>query len=150
MNDIELSKDVVQDVFINIWQKKTIPKEKLAVKAYLYTAVKNKSLDYLKSKYQRVKSNQTLDDIKKSEKDSFFLREVVVVEASEIIEKAVNTLPIKCKRIINLSLKGLSNKQIAEELSISTSTIKTQKKIAYQKMRPLLKDYFLLLSPLFL
>jgi len=150
VGNIDLSKDVVQDVFINIWKKKIVLRDEMEIKAYLYTSVKNKSLDYLKNKHQKFRSNQTLDDIKKLEKDSFFYKEVVIVEASEILEKAINTLPFKCKNIIELSLKGLSNKQIAEELSVSINTIKTQKRIAYRKLRPLLKDSFLLLSFSFL
>ena len=149
MNNLDLSKDVVQDVFINVWKKKVVLRSEAEIKSFLYTAVKNKSLDYLKSKYQKTKSPHTLDDIKKMEKENFFYKEVVVTEASEILEKAINTLPVKCKKIIQLSLNGLSNKQIAEELSISLNTIKTQKRIAYTRLRPLLKDYFFLFIPYF-
>lgn len=149
LNDIENSKDIVQEVFLNIWKKKIEFDNKKAVKAYMYSAVKNKSLDYLKSNYSKKKSNITIDDLKRMENDTFFYREVIVSEASEIIDAAIKTLPIKCGNIIKLSTKGFSNPQIAEKLSISINTVKTQKRIAYTKLRILLGKGIFLISLLF-
>ena len=149
LNDIENSKDIVQEVFLNLWKKKIEFEDKKTVKAYMYSAVKNKSLDYLKSNYFKKKSNLSIDDLKKMGNDSFFYREVVVSEASEIIDAAISTLPIKCGNVIKLSTKGFSNPQIAEKLSISINTVKTQKKIAYTKLRIVLGKGILLIVLLF-
>lgn len=146
VENLEVSQDLVQDVFIRIWEERIAFKSDKAIKSYLYTAVKNQCLDYLKSAY--VKTTQSLDaeDISKWETDSFFYREVVVSETNQILEKAIKTLPEKCAQIIKLSIKGMSNPEISEELGISLNTIKLQKKIAYKRLRPLLKDYFLLFA----
>lgn len=80
------------------------------------------------------------------ESETFFLREVVVVEASDIIENAINTLPKKCASIIRLSAKGLTNANIAEKLGLTINTIKTQKKIAYKRLKPILKEHFILIA----
>ena len=143
----ELAEDVVQEVFIKIWEKKIEFQEKENIKSFLYTAVKNKSLDVVKS--ASYKQTRKTEDIKSLESESFFLKEVIVVETSRIIEDAIDTLPKKCAQIIRLSLKEYTNAQIAEELSISINTIKTQKRIAYQKLRPLLKDYYILIAFIF-
>ena len=87
--------------------------------------------------------------MEKLETEPFFLREVVILETSSIIENAINTLPNKCAQIIKLSIKDFTNAQIAEELGISINTVKAQKKIAYKKLRPLLKDYFILIAFIF-
>nr|WP_315152519.1 RNA polymerase sigma-70 factor [uncultured Flavobacterium sp.] len=149
VESLEISEDIVQEVFIKIWEDKVEFKNENTIKSYLYTAVKNRSLDYLKSKY--VKSTQSLveEDIADWETDPFFLREVVISETSLILEKAINTLPNKCAQIIKLSVKGMTNAEISEELGISLNTIKAQKKIAYNRLRPLLKDYFVLLAFIF-
>ncbi|MCM4167286.1 RNA polymerase sigma-70 factor [Arenibacter sp. H213] len=140
LEDIDDSKDVVQDVFLKIWQKKIIIKDKSAAKSYLYTAVRNKCLDFLKSSYSQKKEQRIGLDIKQLEGDAFFAREVLLVETTEIIDKALNSLPKKHKRIIRLGMDGLSNEQIAEHLQVSVNTIKSQKKLAYSKLRLLLKN----------
>lgn len=149
VEDIEVSKDIVQDVFIKIWEDNITFNNKNNIKSFLYTAVKNRSLDYLKSKRYRVTEGISEIDLEKMDTESFFLREVVIIEASKIIEKAINTLPNKCAEIIRLSVKNLSNSEIAEELDISLNTVKAQKQIAYKRLKPLLKDYFVLIAFIF-
>ena len=145
LEDLDVAKDVVQDVFLKIWEDKIEFENINNTKAYLYTSVKNKSLDYLKSK--RYKSTDFLSarKLEKVETESFFLREVVVIEASSIVEKAINELPDKCAAIIRLSLKEYTVSEIADELGVSINTVKTQKKIAYKRLRPLLEEYYFIL-----
>ncbi|GAA3582350.1 RNA polymerase sigma-70 factor [Snuella lapsa] len=149
VTDLEASKDIVQDVFVKVWEDKIEFKDDHAIKSYLYTSVKNKSLDYLKSKRYKSTDHFATNEMEKMEKRSFFLREVVIIETSTIIDKAINSLPRKCAQIIRLSIKEFTNIQIAEELGISINTVKTQKKIAYKKLKPLLKDYFILIAFIF-
>lgn len=149
VEDLEVSKDLVQDVFIKIWEDKIEFKNKDTVKSYLYTSVKNRSLDYLKSK--RYKSTELFSSIKMEqlETESFFMREVVVSETSAIIEKAINTLPNKCAQIIRLSANNFTNIEIAKNLNISINTVKTQKKIAYKRLKPILKEHIILIIYIF-
>lgn len=146
VENLEASQDLVQDVFIRIWEEKIVFQHDQAVKSYLYTAVKNQCLDYLKSVYVRTTQSLDEEDVFQWETDPFFHREVVISETNHILEKAITTLPEKCAQIIKLSIKGMSNPEISEELGISLNTIKLQKKIAYKRLRPLLKDYFLLFA----
>lgn len=149
IENLEISKDIVQEVFIKVWEDKVEFQNEVTIKSYFYTSVKNKSLDYLKSK--RYKSTQSIaeEDIPQWDMDPFFLREVVISETSLLVEKAINTLPRKCAQIIKLSIEGLTNSEIAEELGISLHTIKAQKKIAYKRLKPLLKECFVLIAFIF-
>ena len=147
VGDRQLSKDIVQDVFMVIWKKKIFLKPQVVLKSYLYTSVKNKSLDYLKSKYHKTNCKLANGNLEALGTNDFFLREMVISEVSEIVRNAVKTLPPKCKKIIELSLGELSNKDIAEELSISLNAVKTQKRLAYKKLRPLLKEHFIFILP---
>ncbi len=149
LNDIDLSKDVVQEVFIKIWDQEIVFENEFTVKSCLYTSVRNRSLDYLRSKEYKTKSNFNVEDIKVLETETYLEKEVLLEEYSRIVASAVGTLPYKCKEIIKLSLKGFKNEQISEELSISMNTVKTQKRIAYQKLRPLLKGYYILIAHIF-
>lgn len=149
VQNLEVSKDIVQDVFVKIWEDKIKFLNENAVRSYLYTSVKNKCLDRLKSKSHKSTGLLSERKMEELEDESFFLREVIIIETSVIIENAVNTLPNKCAQIIKLSLKGLSNETIAEELELSLNTIKAQKKIAYKRLKPLLKGYFVLTAFIF-
>ena len=143
LSDLQVSKDVVQEVFVKIWEKEIHFNEINSAKSYLYTAVKNKCLDVLKSKYVRVMDMQsTIEEFEWLESDRFFYKEIIHSETSTLIEKAMNSLPYKCGQIIKLSLKNYSNQEIADSLSLSINTVKAQKKIAYKKMRPLLKEHY--------
>ncbi|MGC6431253.1 MAG: RNA polymerase sigma-70 factor [Jejuia sp.] len=145
IDSLELAKDLVQDVFIKIWDKDMSFDNEEFLKSYLYTAVKNKALDTLKSKEYKKKAVFDIEALKLISTNSYFEKQVLIEETSRLVHEAVNTLPYKCKRIISLSLKGLENKQISEELAISLNTVKTQKRIAYQKLRPLLKGVYKML-----
>ena len=127
IDNVEVSKDIVQDIFIKIWEDKVTFRSKNNTKSYLYTAVKNKSLDYLKSKQYRTTEKLDTNQIETLETEAFFLREVVIVETSKVIDNAINTLPNKCAQIIRLSIKNLSNSEIAKEQGISINTVKAQK-----------------------
>lgn len=148
IEDLDISKDIVQEIFIKIWEDKIEFQDDTKIRSYLYTSVKNRSLDYLKSRRYQLEQSIT-EDISPSETDPFFLREVMISETSLLIEKAVNTLPYKCAQIIKLSIKGLSNTEISDELGISLNTIKTQKKIAYKRLKPMLKECFFLIAFIF-
>lgn len=149
LDNLDASKDVVQDVFIKVWERKIEFEDESTIKSYLYTSVKNKSIDYLRSKHYKKNENRTIEDIEKLNTEAFFLKEAVISETSSLIENAINTLPNRCAQVIRLSIKKFTNPQIAEELGISVNTVKTQKRLAYQKLRPLLKDYFILIAFIF-
>lgn len=150
LSDYDSCKDVVQEVFIKIWNKQINFKSETSQKSYLYTAVKNKALDVIKSKGYRSRDGLSSIELSVLQSDSYFAREVVLEESSRLIQEAVNSLPFKCKQIINLSLNGYKNDEISQELSISINTVKAQKRIAYGKLRILLKGAFFIIAPIFL
>ncbi len=149
VDDLEVSKDIVQDVFIKVWEDKIEFQSENKIKSYLYTSVKNKSLDYLKSKRYKTTDYLSITQIEQLETDSFFLREVVISETRYIIENAISTLPKKCSQIMRMSIRNFTNLEIAKELDISINTVKAQKRIAYKRMKPLLKEHFLLIAFIF-
>ena len=126
-----ISEDIVQDVFINLWNDQKVFAHVNAVKAYLYTSVRNKCLNYIR------------DSAKFNEKISSSMAETEEEISNQVIEEdtfnqlyiEIKDLPKSAQEVMLLALNGLKNQEIADELDISVNTVKTQKKIAYAKLK---------------
>jgi RNA polymerase sigma-70 factor (ECF subfamily) len=121
-----LAEEVVSDVFLNIWLKKNKIEIKMNLKTYLYTAVRNQSLNYLK------KQNPSFEDIETAEKENVISERqadsvVIHKELINNIDTLLRQLPEKRQIIFRLNrIDGLSYKEIAEILSISVHTVQNQ------------------------
>ena len=138
VGDPQTAENIVQDVFVKIWTNR----EKLFIqsspKAYLYKAVKNKSINYLKSKYANIhfEEENAIFNIA-----DFFTpeHEYEIKELKNSIDTAKKKLPDKCYHIFSLSrYSSLSNKQIAQQLNISEKTVENQITIALKKIKSFL------------
>ncbi len=138
LNDLELSKDLVQEVFLKVWEDKITFQSENHETGFFYKAVKNKCLNYLKSKRYKATERYELTDLEDYDTEEFHISEAVVVETTAVIENAINTLPEKAAKVIRLSIEDYTNNEIANELSISVNTVKDHKKVAYRKLRNLL------------
>lgn len=138
LHNMDTSKDLVQEVFIKVWEKKPSVKNYNALKGYFYTAVKNHCLNYLKSKHFKTMGRTTPIDLAQLQTEDFFLAEMATVETYAQLYKAIETLPEKTGKVIQLALNNYTTKEIAEELSVTPSTVRTQKSMAYQKLKGML------------
>ncbi|WP_418697981.1 RNA polymerase sigma-70 factor [Bacteroides sp.] len=139
MEDTDMSADVVQDVFAKLWQIKDDFFYLHQVKAFLYTAVRNRALNELEhSKVAREYEQKVM--AKKA--DDFFHDTVVEEETFRILSDAIEKLPGQMRAIMQLALEGKKNPEIAEQLNVSTETVHTLKKTAYKKLRKYLTDYY--------
>ncbi len=130
--DAEAGKDVVQEVFINLWEKReTI--EITSLKSYLFVAVKNKCLLHLR-KLDIVDKHQVylIDSYLYSQGADEAFDSDLAIE----VQQALDQLPPAMKRIFSLKyVHGLTMKEIAEDLAVSISTVKTQLGRARQKLQ---------------
>jgi len=137
-DDIE---EIVQEVFLNIWEQRCDFYSKENIRAYLYKAVKNRAINYHKHLAVRLK---TVEDIK-----LLFMHKYDDVEKNfdgeellQVLDKAVQTLPKRCKEVFVLTkINELSYKETAEIMGISIKTVEIQLSIAVKKLRKLLKPY---------
>lgn len=139
MEDDEASADIVQDSFAKLWQIRDDFFYLHQVKAFLYTAVRNKALNELE--HSKVVWEYAQKVIEKK-KDSFFHDAVVEEETYRIVAEAIDMLPDQMKAIMKLAMEGKKNNEIAEHLNVSAETVHTLKRIAYKKLREHLKDYY--------
>lgn len=134
LNDIPLSEDIVQNLFIKIWEKRDGLREDLSLKNYLYKSVYNASIN-------QYKKNQALTTLEQKYVEG--LNRIVEKKDEDTLDKlklkvkqAIENLPPKCKEVFILSKKdGLTNIEISEYLDISVSTIERHITIAFTKIR---------------
>lgn len=119
-----LAEEIVQDVFLKIWLKRTELEHILRFDAYLITMSKNLIFDRLKKIAYEVDAQTTL-----KEQDDFIndaeyrIREH---QCQQLVEEAMNLLPPQQKIIYHLArTEGLSHEQIAEKMQLSRLTVKT-------------------------
>jgi RNA polymerase sigma-70 factor, ECF subfamily len=137
----EIAEEIVQEQFITLWEKKDVIDIHTSINSYLYKSVKNKSIDYLKSKYAKLKFDELNELI--IIRDNQNPHQIIELEeTSKIIESAINQLPEKCYMVFSLSrFGGFSNKEISDELNISIKTVENQVTIALRKIKEFLKKH---------
>ncbi|NMH89191.1 RNA polymerase sigma-70 factor [Flavivirga algicola] len=142
INDMDTSKDIVQDIFIKVWEDQIVFKTQSHTTGFFYKAVKNRCLNYLKSSRYKTTEHCDLADLEVYETETFFMSQAVTIETTAVIENAINKLSAKAAQVIRLSIKDYSNKEIADLLAISVNTVKDRKKGAYRKLRGFLGFLF--------
>jgi len=146
----EDAENIVQDVFLELWEKKEILSLQLNVIAYLFTAIRNRCINFLRrSMIAKNAENKLQEEYKLTLQMKYYSLEAFNQEifqekdVEQILSKAIDTLPEKCREIFILSkIKGKKQKDIATELNISVNTVETQISIAYKKLRNELKEHF--------
>lgn len=121
LRDRELAKDVVQEIFIGLWEKRNNISVQ-NVSGYLNQAAKFASLKEIRDGKQNL-----FDDVESIENHhSTIHQELEAEELNQQITTAIDSLPIRCKEVFLLSRNNqLSNKEIADKLNLSQRTVET-------------------------
>lgn len=139
----QLAKDVVQDVFLKLWEHQRKFHEIENIKAWLYQVTENKLIDYLRKlaadKRLRQKTWNLIREIHNETELNLYAK-----ESGKAISQAVDDLPAQRKLIYHLNReKFLNYNQIAEALRLSRHTVKNQISQALHSLRQRLKDFHL-------
>jgi len=138
--DVPVVEDMVQEVFISCWEKRRDFSHINALKSFLYTSVRNRCLNHLKHQAVQKKHENAL--MYELESDHHFTNHIIEEETFNLLHAEIKDLPRSAQEIMLLALNGLKNQEIADELNISLNTVKTQKKIAYSKLKDRLGHRF--------
>lgn len=135
------AEDIVQQLFVAIWDKKGIPDVTGSLKSYLYRSVYNSSLNKLKQ--VKVRESYAADsNYVSSEHAAAANHALEHKETAKRIEAAIEELPEQCKLIFRMSrLEQLKYQEIADQLGLSVKTVEAQMGKALKHMRVRLKDY---------
>lgn len=139
--DEDTCKDLVQEVFVELWRKRSELDVRLSLRAYLRRAVTNRTFNHLKSqkRYQFGQTDETLADAVLPDEAE---RHHAQNDLETALHAAIQTLPEKCRLVFSLSrFEELSHREIAERLGISTKTIENQITKALRTLRETLVRY---------
>lgn len=139
LEDREAAADVVQEAFARLWQIRRDFLFEHQVRSFLYMAVRNRCLNELE--HRRVVTDYA-DRVQQKRQEAFFRDALVEQETYRLLAEAIDRLPPRMRSVMLLALEGKKNAEMAEELNCSVDTVKTLRRLAYQKLRVMLKDHY--------
>jgi len=150
----EDAENIIQDIFIYLWEHQEILGSLSNLNAFLFVLVKNRCIDFIRQKKlverKREEFEMVMDkelQLKMYALQQFDENALSSDDIEVILNNAINSLPEKCREVFILSrMEGLKYREIAERLNISTKTVENQIITALKKLRVELKDYL----PLFI
>ncbi len=149
VEDREVARDMVQEVFANLWSKRSSLPEEANLKAWLYQATRNNCLNYLKRlKVQAKYEMRALDNyhdlllnyeaLARLNFDAISYHELM-----EALNNAMNSLPERCREVFELSrYDGMKNREIAEKLGISVKAVEGHISKALKQLKDQLHAYY--------
>ncbi|MET6996891.1 RNA polymerase sigma-70 factor [Chitinophaga defluvii] len=147
VEDEAAAKDIVSEVFLQLWKTRTFLNEVRSINAYLYVATRNHSLNHLKKlKRNEKKVRQAYDRQLEEKSYEDILQNVFNAEAIRLLHEAILTLPPECTKVVQLNIEGLSTNEIALQLGISPSAVSHQKARAIRLLRGKIAPGMVLIS----
>lgn len=141
MKDFETAKELVQDAFITLWEKRESIDTNRPVKSYLTTIIFNRCQNYLRDNRKfnsDVLEIENLLEFSENVSSDF----LVEAELAGAIKAAIDELPEKCREIFLLNrYENLKYHEIADKLQLSQKTVEAQMSKALQHMRLRLAEY---------
>lgn len=146
LRDKAICEEIVQEIFFSLWNKRREIQITHSIRAYLFTAVKFQTLNYIKS--EKVKRNYAASygAFKKILFDNSNEENIHLADLKNLVENEVSKLPEKCQQIFRMSRnEHHSIKNIADLLNISHKTVENQLSKALKQLRSSLGQLFSLL-----
>jgi RNA polymerase sigma-70 factor (ECF subfamily) len=138
IQDTEEAKDIVNDIFVSVWNNRR--KLFFPIHPYLQTALKNGCLNWIRYSQSKLHMMDSYKSLMEIRMERIYAMEALdvneVIDAVNLIKKAAQTLPERCRVIFEMYFYlGYNSTEIAEHLGLSASTIRVQLKIALSKLK---------------
>lgn len=152
LRDASLAEDIVQEVFLKVWDRRATLQMDEAIPAYLYRSCYNTALNFLHRQKPQTDIGPLAESIPGSETPE---KDLDLLETEDQVHRAIAALPPKTRLVFSLSrFEELSYKDIADRLEISVKSVEKHMGIALQRLRENLREYLvglllLLLTELF-
>ena len=146
----EAAKEIVQDTFLVLWDQRKILDDNTCLITYLMVVSRNKCLNYLKSLQLNTIPIDDLNEYTVYQRSNIYVLEddsleiLITKELNQAIAISLEKLPMRTREIFMLSrYSGLRNKEIADQLEISTKNVEYHINNALKQLKcDLMKDYF--------
>lgn len=138
-----IAEDIVSEVFIGFWEKRSFEHIRSSYRAYLFTMVRNRSLNYIKKEFGKGQSAELDPEV-----DFAVMEDPALImqadELNKLIEKTIQSLPGKCQLVFLMSrLEGKKNMMIADELNISVKAVEAHITKALDRLKKALQQDYL-------
>lgn len=161
IKDEELVREILQDVFLQLWTKRESLNDDSSLNAYLFTITRNRCIDHIRRKRLELQFQRNKQDEFRLMTESFnaltdpVFDQIIMNELQDEIESVVESLPQQCRLVFTMSrFEGLKNREIGQALNISEKTVETHLTKALKTIRSVLEKKFsesiLLLFQLFM
>ncbi len=143
LNDKDESEEAVQQLFIQLWEKRKTMEIRTSLQSYLFRSLRNSCLNKIKhQKVRQLYANETVALANNEEPSSSL---TLHSELENQISVAIESLPEQCRLIFKMSrFEELKYSEIADQLGISVKTVENQMGKALRIMRDKLKDYLVI------
>ncbi len=142
------AEEIVQQVFYKLWEKQQQINIEQSVAGYLYRAVYNECLNYLK--HAKVKDKYRASQLASTKNEGIDSDSLIIKELREKINSAIRELPEQCRTVFQMSrFEGLRYREIAMKLGISEKTVENQISKALKTLRTKLLEYLPIIAILF-
>jgi RNA polymerase sigma-70 factor (family 1) len=140
----EDSENLIQDVFLNLWENRIKVEKDSSIKSYLFTITYNSAISIIRKKSRESQFVEYLKSLQDTTEEPVSA-ELEYNELSHKLDEIIAVLPPRQKEVFQLHrIEGLSYNQIAERLGISVNTIENHMARALKTMRKKLGNYSLL------
>ena len=147
---MDTSRELVQESFLQLWEKRDTIEPDKSVRAYLYTSVHNRCLNHLRNNNKFSAELLEIENVNTTSVAETH-HKIETNELQSRINAAIDKMPEKCREIFVLNrFENLKYNEIAQKLSLSVKTVEAQMSKALQIMRTHLADYLSLLLIIFL
>lgn len=144
IDDSYVREDIVQETFIIVWSRHLkMFDSKISLQAFIYRTLRNKCLDYIR--HEKIKERYSNEFSRELETSDYLMQAIIDEESRFLIHKAIQSLTPQVQTVIKLHLEGKKNKEIAEEMRISETTVKFHKSVAYRELNKSLGHLFLMI-----
>lgn len=139
--DEDDAREVVHQVFVNLWEKRSEIDLSTSLKSYLFTSVNNRSLNVI-----RDRKKFSSEEVPERAGEWDVSAQIESMELEEKIREVIDSLPERCREIFELNrFDGLKYSEIAVQLEISVKTVENQMSKALKILREKLAKYLTIL-----
>ena len=139
VHELDVAREIVQDLFVRLYEKRHNLSIDVSVKSYLYRSVYNSCMNHIHQRNIREKHIKTMAQEK--EEVDYPEDDMNTVDLQKKIFDNIEKLPAKCRQIFKMNrFEGLKNEEIAQTLNLSKRTVETQISKALKILRSKLSD----------
>ena len=122
------AEDIVEDIFLKLWDRAVLFNDEEHLKAFLYRSIRNACLNFIKINKRAFDRNSAFIKEQGECDEATYLSEITRTEIIAELYIAISELPSQARKvIIKTYIEGQSNQEVADELGISINTVKNHK-----------------------